>query len=100
VTVWRSSFALSLFDLLYLQLQSPELSELLDLYTSFDAWSEGIAEAICSRFGKRTFHQLESLLSICGARAEHPSCGERQAGADRAKSLCRMSMWGRLLGVI
>ena len=63
MTVWRSSFALSLFDLLYLQLQSPELSELLDLYTSFDAWSEGIAEAICSRFGKRTFHQLESLLS-------------------------------------
>ena len=43
---------------------------------------------------------LESLLSICGARAEHPSCGESQAGADRAKSLCLMSMWGRLLGVI
>ena len=32
MTVWRSSFALSQFDLLYLQLQSPELSELLDLY--------------------------------------------------------------------
>ena len=43
---------------------------------------------------------LESLLSICGARAEHPSCGERQARADRAKSLCRMLMRGRLLGVI
>ena len=43
---------------------------------------------------------LESLLSICGARAEHPSCGERQARADRAKSLCRMLMRGRLLGAI
>ena len=43
---------------------------------------------------------LESLLSICGARAEHPSCGERQAGANRAKSLSRMSIRGRLLGAI
>ena len=43
---------------------------------------------------------LESLLSICGTRAEHPSCGERQAGADRAKYLSRMSMRGRLLGAI
>lgn len=59
MTVWRSSFALSQFDLLYLQLQSPKLSEHLDLYTSFEAWSEGIAEAICSRFGKFALKRRE-----------------------------------------